>query len=78
MRSISASLLLGKPERSPGILVHCDALISFGFSGVDFAATLWLESDFCASWIRAYSGRRLALSHLEFADHGANGFMPDL
>ena len=40
MRLTNASPPLGKPEPSPGILGHSDALISSGLSGVDFAGEI--------------------------------------
>ena len=67
----------GKPEPSPGIPEHSGALISFGFFGVDFAATVWHRPGVCAVRTRVYSDRRLVLSHIEFVDDSGKGFMPD-
>ena len=76
MRLTNAGSPLGKPEPSPGTPGHSDVLISSGFSGVDFAATLWPGPGVCVVRTRVYSDRRLALSHIEFADDSAKGFMP--
>ena len=77
IRSTNASSPLGKPEPSPGTRGHSDALISFGFFGVDFAATLWHGPGVCSVRTRFYSDRRLAPSHIEFANDSGKGFVSD-
>jgi hypothetical protein len=77
MRLTNAGSPLGKPEPSPGILGHSDGLISSGFFGVDFAATVWHGPGVCVVRTRVYSDRCLVLPHIEFADDSGNGFVSD-
>ena len=77
IRSTNASSPLGKPEPSLKIPAHSDALISSGFFGVDFAATLWHGPGVCALRTRVYSDRGLALSHIEFVNDSGKGFVWD-
>lgn len=77
MRLTNARWPSGKPESSPEIPGHSDAVISFEFFGVGFAATVWHGLGVCAVRTRVYSDRRSILSHTEFAGDGCKGFVPD-